>query len=85
MFDPAVFAARRDAYMRALGPTGVAVVRSLPERLRNLIERSRALQSAVRRLDATIHVSPTHPPPQIGNPVERQLGLLRAAFEQDGL
>src|SRR5262245_28182177 len=35
MFDPAVFAARRDAYMRALGGTGVAVVRSLPERLRN--------------------------------------------------
>src|SRR5689334_24399362 len=35
MFDPAVFAARRDAYLRALGPTGVAVVRSLPERLRN--------------------------------------------------
>jgi Xaa-Pro aminopeptidase len=35
MFDPAVFAARRDAYMRALGPSAVAVVRSLPERLRN--------------------------------------------------
>src|SRR5215510_5346401 len=35
MFDPAVFAARRDAYMRAIGPNGVAVVRSLPERLRN--------------------------------------------------
>ncbi|CAN5920448.1 Xaa-Pro aminopeptidase [soil metagenome] len=35
MFDPAVFAARRDAYMQALGPGGVAVVRSLPERLRN--------------------------------------------------
>src|SRR6187549_1111818 len=35
MFDPAVFAARRDAYMRAIGPDGVAVVRSLPERLRN--------------------------------------------------
>jgi Xaa-Pro aminopeptidase len=35
MFDPAVFAARRDAYMQAIGPTGVAVVRSLPERLRN--------------------------------------------------
>ncbi len=35
MFDPAVFAARRDAYMRALGSNGVAVVRSLPERLRN--------------------------------------------------
>ena len=35
MFDPAVFAARRDAYLRALGPKAVAVVRSLPERLRN--------------------------------------------------
>ena len=35
MFDPAVFAARRDAYMKALGPDAVAVVRSLPERLRN--------------------------------------------------
>jgi len=35
MFDPAVFAARRDAYMQALGPKAVAVVRSLPERLRN--------------------------------------------------
>ncbi|MBA3397376.1 MAG: Xaa-Pro aminopeptidase [Deltaproteobacteria bacterium] len=35
MFDPAVFAARRDAYMAAIGPNAVAVVRSLPERLRN--------------------------------------------------
>jgi Xaa-Pro aminopeptidase len=35
MFDPAVFAARRDAYMKAIGPTAIAVVRSLPERLRN--------------------------------------------------
>ncbi|MEO7733180.1 MAG: aminopeptidase P N-terminal domain-containing protein [Kofleriaceae bacterium] len=35
MLDPAVFAARREAYMAALGPTAVAVVRSLPERLRN--------------------------------------------------
>ena len=35
MFDPAVFAARRDAYMQAIGPGAVAVVRSLPERLRN--------------------------------------------------
>jgi len=35
MFDPAVFAARRDAYMQAIGRDAVAVVRSLPERLRN--------------------------------------------------
>jgi regulator of CtrA degradation len=62
-----------------------ANIKLLPERLGNLIQRSRALQSAVRRLDATIHASPTRPPAQIGNPVELQLGLLRAAFEQDGL
>jgi Xaa-Pro aminopeptidase len=35
MFDPAVFAARRELYMTAIGPQAVAVVRSLPERLRN--------------------------------------------------
>ncbi|HSD90336.1 MAG TPA: aminopeptidase P N-terminal domain-containing protein, partial [Kofleriaceae bacterium] len=35
MFDPSVFAARRDALMQAIGPNAVAVVRSLPERLRN--------------------------------------------------
>ena len=36
MFDPAVFAARRDAFMQATrAGCGVAVVRSLPERLRN--------------------------------------------------
>lgn len=35
MFDPAIYAARREAYMQALGPGAVAVVRSLPERLRN--------------------------------------------------
>jgi Xaa-Pro aminopeptidase len=35
MFDPAIFAARRAEYMAAIGPSAVAVVRSLPERLRN--------------------------------------------------
>jgi Xaa-Pro aminopeptidase len=35
MFDPAVYAARREAFLQALGPDAVAVVRSLPERLRN--------------------------------------------------
>src|SRR4051812_20260577 len=35
MFDPAVFAARRRALMDAIGPDAVAVVFSLPERLRN--------------------------------------------------
>src|SRR6476646_172760 len=35
MFDPAVFAARRGLYMSAIGAHAVAIVRSLPERLRN--------------------------------------------------
>jgi regulator of CtrA degradation len=52
----------------------------LPETLRELIARSQALQSKVRRLDATIH----NPVPADSivafNPVERQLGLLKAAF-----
>lgn len=33
--DSSVFAARREAYLNALGPGAVAVVSSLPERLRN--------------------------------------------------
>jgi len=56
-------------------------IKLLPERLRVLILRSRTLQTAVRRLDATIHASQARP--LAGNPVERQLGLLRAAFEQE--
>ncbi len=35
MFDPAIYAARRDAYLQILGPGGVAVVHALPERVRN--------------------------------------------------
>ena len=50
----------------------------LPEALRALIDRSQALQLKVRRLDATIHNRTVESPPL--NPVERQLGLLKAAF-----
>ena len=53
----------------------------LPERLRLLVSRSQKLQRAVRRLDATMHGSPVRL--DRGNPVERQLGLLKAAFEQE--
>ncbi len=53
----------------------------LPERLKDLIARSRQLQIKVRRLDATIHARvPVEAPP--ANAVDRQLGLLRAAFER---
>jgi regulator of CtrA degradation len=56
-------------------------IKLLPERLCELILRSKALQNAVRRLDATIHAAPTRV--DRGNPVERQLGLLKAAFEHE--
>ena len=42
------------------------------------------LQAEVRRLDATMH-APLPLKVAMSNPVERQLGLLKAAFEQDGL
>src|SRR3984893_9553082 len=47
-------------------------IKLLPERLRALIERSKALQSAVRRLDATMHATPSRV--DRANPVERQIG-----------
>ena len=55
----------------------------LPERLRKLIERSKVLQGAVRRLDATMHATVDPARARPSNPVERQLGLLKAAFEQE--
>jgi Xaa-Pro aminopeptidase len=35
MFEPSIYAARRAAYMEALGPRACAIVASLPERTRN--------------------------------------------------
>ena len=52
----------------------------LPEALRDLIERSQKLYANVRRLDATIYNQNAAERPSTGNPVERQLGLLKAAF-----
>ena len=53
----------------------------LPERLCELIARSKKLQAQVRRLDATIH-APVPTAPAGINPLENQLGMLRAAFER---
>ncbi len=57
-----------------------ANVELLPPTLHGLIARSLKLYAKVRRLDATMYNqnSPEHPAP--ANPVERQLGLLKAAF-----
>jgi regulator of CtrA degradation len=51
----------------------------LPDRLRDLVVRSRALGERVRRLDASIYAVVVARP--AANPVGRQLGLLKAAFE----
>ena len=65
-------------------PGDPETIKLLPERLRVLIERSKKLNDQVRRLDANIYAPSIAPDrPGIGNPVERQLGLLKAAFEQD--
>jgi regulator of CtrA degradation len=55
----------------------------LPDLLRDLIERSRKLQGKVRRLDTTIHMPADVAQAVAANPVERQLGLLKAAFGAD--
>jgi regulator of CtrA degradation len=66
-------------------PGDPETVKLLPERLRALIDRSKKLNDQVRRLDANIYAPPLAPNRHNGgNPVERQLGLLKAAFEQDG-
>ena len=54
----------------------------LPAKLQDLITRSSKLQSEVRRLDATMH-APAPIRIAADNPVERQLGLLKAAFESE--
>jgi regulator of CtrA degradation len=57
----------------------------LPEALRRLIERTQKLYANVRRLDATIYNQGAAERPAVGNPVERQLGLLKAAFGAESI
>jgi regulator of CtrA degradation len=52
----------------------------LPPALSDLIARSQKLYAKVRRLDATIYNQGAAERPATANPVERQLGLLKAAF-----
>ncbi|MET0445116.1 MAG: DUF1465 family protein [Pseudorhodoplanes sp.] len=53
----------------------------LPEALVVLIRRSMKLAEQVRRLDSTIHM-PAETPQNSNNPVEHQMGMLKAAFER---
>src|SRR5579884_2380039 len=70
--------------LAACEPGDAKSIALLPAKLQELIARSTKLQADVRRLDATMHAAP---PGSLaaGNPVERQLGLLKAAFEADNV
>ena len=68
--------------LAACDPGDAKSIALLPGKLQELIARSVKLQAEVRRIDATMHAAPPLKV-GIGNPVERQLGLLKAAFEQD--
>ena len=68
--------------LAACDPGDARSIALLPSKLQELIALSTKLQAEVRRLDATMHAA-TPLRVAVGNPVERQLGLLKAAFERD--
>ena len=68
--------------LAACDPGDAKSLELLPEKLQELIARSTKLQAEVRRLDATMHAPPDLSVP-VDNPVERQMGLLKAAFESE--
>ena len=68
--------------LAACDPGDAKSIAMLPEKLRELIARSVKLQAEVRRLDATMH-APSDLSVAADNPVERQMGLLKAAFESE--
>ena len=67
--------------LSAADPGPNDMVEKLPPQLKDLIARSMALQSKVRRLDTTIH-APAAERAAIGNPLVPQLNRLKAAFER---
>ncbi len=67
--------------LTAADPGAADTLDRLPEQLQSLIARSMALQTKVRRLDATIH-TPAVSPAAIGNPLVPQINMLKAAFER---
>jgi len=67
--------------LTAADPAADDILCKLPTQLQELIARSMALQSKVRRLDATMHV-PAEMRAPIGNPLVPQLNRLKAAFER---
>jgi regulator of CtrA degradation len=66
--------------LAACAPGDAKSLTLLPGKLQELIARSAKLQIEVRRLDATMHTAVASKI-EADNPVSRQLGLLKAAFE----
>ena len=66
--------------LTAAEPGAPDTIEKLPQQKQDLIARSVTLQAKVRRLDITIHSSPTERA-AIGNPLVPQLNRLKAAFE----
>jgi regulator of CtrA degradation len=62
-------------------PIDPDAIKPLPAALQALIDRAQKLHDAVRRLDATIH-APVPEAAPVANPLDSQIGLLRAAFER---
>jgi regulator of CtrA degradation len=67
--------------LTAADPGPDDIITKLPEQLQQLVSRSMALQSKVRRLDVTIH-TPASEHLAIGNPLVPQMNMLKAAFER---
>ncbi|HWP27449.1 MAG TPA: DUF1465 family protein [Xanthobacteraceae bacterium] len=55
----------------------------LPQKLRELIARSWQITERVRRFDHNMYAPPPSEQVLLDNPVGRQLGMLKAAFEQN--
>ena len=68
--------------LAAAEPIDYEAIKTLPEALCALIERAKKLHDDVRRLDATIH-APVPEERVTSNPLDQQIGLLRAAFERN--
>ena len=68
--------------LAACEPGDAKALTLLPSKLQELIARSTKLQTEVRRLDNTMHGAPPTRA-AVDNPVERQMGLLKAAFESE--
>jgi regulator of CtrA degradation len=64
-------------------PADEETLKLLPAQLGALVARAQTLHNRVLRLDATIHAPAKIAPREVANPVERQMGLLKAAFERD--